>query len=193
MITGCEFCTWSPSPPRSSLRNGSCRNRENEKSFYVAAIVKSLYPFFSSLSSLSLSAVAHGKYFSRIINSTSALMSRYGHYSGTLLGQGLSLPHPRLNTRCTRSHGLAQAGGFRWRWALPSPTTFYPCGFRSPSPDALCVFRRLVEGPAEAPPSIRRRAAQARIFRGSPPPAPQPRCDAAWPTRLPLFEHRPRG
>src|SRR5712692_9712473 len=35
-------------------------------------------------------------------------------------------------------------------WRLPvalrsvSPTTFYPCGFRHPSPDALYVFRRLL-------------------------------------------------
>ena len=84
-------------------------------------------------------------------------------------------------------------------WRLPlalrsvSPTTFYPCGFRRPSPDALCVLRRLLEGPEEATPSIRRRAAQARKLRGSPPPAPKPRRDVAWPKRLPLFEHRPRG
>jgi len=84
-----------------------------------------------------------------------------------------------------------------WRlplaWRSVSPTTFYPCGFRHPSPDALCVFRRLLEGPEEATPSIRRRAAQARKFRGSPQPAPQPRRDVVWPKRLPLFEHRPRG
>src|SRR6266699_3372381 len=83
-------------------------------------------------------------------------------------------------------------------WRLPSalrlmsPTTFYPCGFRRPSPNALCVFRRLLEGPKEATPSIRRRAAQARIFRGSPLPAPQPGRHAALPMRLPRFEHRPR-
>ena len=140
----------------------------------------------------SLRAVAHGEHFSRIKTRTSALMSRYDHYSGTLSDQGLSLPHPRLNARYSRSHGLAQAGGFRWRWDLPSPTTFYPCGLPPPSPDALCVCRRLVEGPEEATPSMRRRAAQARIFRGSPPPAPKPRRDTAWPKRLPCFEHRPR-
>src|SRR5712691_4118304 len=84
-------------------------------------------------------------------------------------------------------------------WRLPSalrlmsPTTFYPCGFRRPSPNALCVFRRLLEGPKEATPSLRRRAAQARIFRGSPPPALRPRRDTASPQCLPFFEHRPRG
>src|SRR5712691_10018724 len=84
-------------------------------------------------------------------------------------------------------------------WRLPvalglsSPTTFYPCGCKHPSPDSLCVFRRLLEGPEEATPSLRRRAAQARIFLGSPPPALRPRRDTASPQCLPLFEHRPRG
>jgi len=59
-------------------------------------------------------------------------------------------------------------------WRSVSPTTFYPCGFRPPSPDALYVFRRLLEGPGEATPSIRRRASQARKLRGSPLPAPKP-------------------
>src|SRR6266849_6971979 len=80
-------------------------------------------------------------------------------------------------------------------WWLPvalepsSPTTFYPCGLEGPAPDALCVFRRELEVLSEAPPSIRRRAAQARIFRGSPPPVPKPRRDAASPKRFPLCAH----
>src|SRR6266851_648670 len=80
-------------------------------------------------------------------------------------------------------------------WRLPvalgpsSPTTFYPCGLQRPSPDALCVFRRPLEGPEEATPSLRRRAAQARNFHGSPPPASKPQCDTASPKRLPLLEH----
>src|SRR6267143_4625331 len=75
-------------------------------------------------------------------------------------------------------------------WWLPvalgpsSPTTFYPCELSRPSPDSLCVFRRPLEGPEEATPSIRRRAAQARNFHGSPPPASQPQCDTASPKRL---------
>src|SRR3954451_21286751 len=47
--------------------------------------------------------------------------------------------------------------------------------------------------PEEATPSLRRRAAQARIFLGSPPPALRPRRDTASPQCLPFFEHRPRG
>src|SRR5713226_3893388 len=74
-----------------------------------------------------------------------------------------------------------------------SPTTFYPCELECPSPDALCVFRREREALSEATPSLRRRAAQARNFRGSPPPAPKLRRDAASPKRLPLFEPRPLG
>ena len=80
-------------------------------------------------------------------------------------------------------------------WRLPvalgpsSPTTFYPCGLEGPAPDSLCVFRRELEVLSEAPPSIRRRAAQARIFRGSPPPVPKPRRDATSPKRFPLFAH----
>ena len=38
----------------------------------------------------------------------------------------------------------------------PSPTTFSPCGLSYPSPDALCVLRRELEGLWEATPSIRR-------------------------------------
>src|SRR3989442_9111819 len=83
----------------------------------------------------------------------------------------------------------------RWLWRLPvalgpsSPTTFYPCELLRPSPDALCVFRRQPEGPEEATPSIRRRAAQARNFPGSPPPAPRPRRDTS-PRKGSKMRHR---
>src|SRR6266446_5389666 len=84
-----------------------------------------------------------------------------------------------------------------WRlplaWRSMSPTTCSPCGFKCPSPDALCVLRRLWEGPEEATPSLRRRAWQARQLLGSPPPAPRPWCDAASVKRLYLFAHRSRG
>jgi hypothetical protein len=53
-------------------------------------------------------------------------------------------------------HGPDQSGGFLSRWDPLSPTTFYPCGFKHPSPDSLCVFRREPEGLLEATPSIRR-------------------------------------
>jgi hypothetical protein len=84
-------------------------------------------------------------------------------------------------------------------WRLPlalrsvSPTTFYPCGLPRPSPDSLCVFRRLLEGLEEATPSIQRLAAQARNFRGSPLPAPQPRRDAALPKLYPTLSTAPSG
>src|SRR5437879_2337447 len=107
--------------------------------------------------------------------------------------RGSSDPPPWLNARCSWSHGLDASGGFLWRGDLSSPTTFYPCGLSRPSPDSLCVFRREPEGPEEATPSIRRRAWQARIFLGSPPPAPRPRRDTSSPTRLPRFDHLPRG
>jgi hypothetical protein len=38
------------------------------------------------------------------------------------------------------SPGPDRSGGFLWRWDLASPTTFYPCGFKHPSPDSLYVF-----------------------------------------------------
>src|SRR5262249_26545678 len=114
------------------------------------------------------------------------------HFSTTVVDR-LSCPGVLPGWLALRYH-LASIG-----WRLPvalgpsSPTTFYPCGLQRPSPDALCVFRRLVEGPEEATPSIRRRAAQARNLRGPPPPALRPRRDAASTKRLSLFEHRPRG
>ena len=87
--------------------------------------------------------------------------------------------HPGLNSRCSRSFGFDPTGGFLERGELVSPTTFYPCERRHPSPDSLCVFRRQLESPEETTPSIRRLAWQARSFHGSPPPAPKPMCDAA--------------
>src|SRR6266699_4878590 len=87
----------------------------------------------------------------------------------------------------------------RWLWRLPvawrssSPTTFYPCELSRSSPDALCVCRRLLEGPEEATPSLRRLAWQARKFNGPPPLEPRPTLDSAPQYRLRFFEHRPRG
>jgi hypothetical protein len=48
------------------------------------------------------------------------------------------------------------SGGFLWRWDPSSPTPFSPCACTHPSPDALCVFRRGLEGLWEATPSLRR-------------------------------------
>jgi len=39
---------------------------------------------------------------------------------------------------------------------LASPTTFYPCGCKHPSPHSLCVLRREREGLWETTPSLRR-------------------------------------
>src|SRR5215470_7400740 len=55
--------------------------------------------------------------------------------------------------------GLADALRFlaSLGWRLPlalrpaSPTSFYPCGLAHPSPDAFCVFRRLLEGQRRRP------------------------------------------
>lgn len=44
----------------------------------------------------------------------------------------------------------------------PSPTTFYPCGLSRPSPEALYVFRRALEGLGEATPAIQRLFRKAR-------------------------------
>jgi len=54
------------------------------------------------------------------------------------------------------SHDPDWSGGFLWRWDLWSPTTCSPCGLNHPSPDALCVLRRELEGLWEATPSLRR-------------------------------------
>ena len=83
-------------------------------------------------------------------------------------------------------------------WRLPlalrsmSPTTFYPCGFRPPSPNALCVFRRLLEGPEETTPPIRRQSAGPEIS-GSPPPAPIPRVTLYRQSVYPALSTAPAG
>jgi hypothetical protein len=121
---------------------------------------------------------------------TRAHMSIYCGLPGAAKVRDDPCHHPGLNTRCFRSHGLVCAGGFLWRWDLTSPTTFYPCGLRHPSPDALCALRRQLEGPEEATPSLRRLASQARNVPGSPPPAPRSRCDVASKKRLCRFAYR---
>ena len=71
-----------------------------------------------------------------------------------------------------------RSGGFLWRWDPSSPTTFYPCGPKHPSPDSLCVLRREPEVRSKATPSIRRLLCKARKFHGSPSPAPRLRRDS---------------
>src|SRR4029450_3087920 len=89
------------------------------------------------------------------------------------------------------SHRPDRSGGFLWRWDPSSPTTFYPCRRKPPSPDSLCVFRREPEVLSKATPSIRRLLCKARKFNGPPSPAPRPRRDSVPQNRLGLFEDGP--
>src|SRR5262249_11440983 len=72
-------------------------------------------------------------------------------------------------------------------WWLPlalrpaSPTRFYPCGLEHPSPDALCVFRRQLEGQRRRPhlhdgllsrPGTTTGRLHQHPDRGTPPPQP---------------------
>jgi hypothetical protein len=150
------------------------------------------FPIFSFPRFFSLRAILYSTNYSSCTRS-SAQETRYGKACENLSEQMPPVPSSLAHPRCSRSHDLDVSGGFLGRWDVASPTTFYPCGCTHPSPDSLCVFRREPEGPEEAPPSRRRRAAQARKFNGPPPPAPRPRRDAASAKRLYLFEHRSRG
>jgi hypothetical protein len=164
-------------------------NTKNENSFYVAAIVKPLSPFFPSLASF-LEELCHIVLISLYI--CILVLTRTGMAMRVSTSQSRDDPTLILDSTPLLPVTWPRAG-----WRLPvalrpsSPTTFYPCGLQRPSPNTLCVLRHLLEGPAEATPPMRRRAVQARNFRGSPPPAPQPRRDAAASKRLSLFEHRP--
>jgi hypothetical protein len=86
------------------------------------------------------------------------------------------------------SHRPDRSGGFLWCWDPSSPTTFYPCRRKHPSPDSLYVFRREPEVLSKATPSIRRLLCKARKFNGPPSPAPGPRRDSVPQHRLGLFE-----
>ena len=69
-----------------------------------------------------------------------------------------------------------------------------PCiraGSHHPSPDALCVLRRELEGLWEAPPSLQRLVGKTRKCNGPPPPAPGPRPDAVPLHCFGLFACRP--
>src|SRR5215471_19613567 len=119
--------------------------------------------------------------------------NRYGNAREPLSEQRRPVPSSLAQPRCSQSHDLDASGGFLWRGDPSSPTTFSPCGLSHPSPDALCVLRRELEGPEEATPSLRRRAMQARYINGPPPPAPRPRHDTASAKHLDFFEDRTRG
>ena len=126
-----------------------------------------------------------------IKTSASALMSRCSHDSGTLSSQGLSLPHPRLNARCSRSYGLAQAGGFLWRWDLRLQRPSIRAGSQRPSPNTLCVFRPPVGRPSGGDPTYTMACCAGPEFSRVASTTTQPRRDATASKQFPLFEHRP--
>jgi len=103
-------------------------------------------------------------------------------------------PHPGLNPRSSRSHGL---NPLRWRLplALRPEVSNALLSVRACAPVTRYFMRLATPAgrPEEATPSPRRRASQALHYHGPPPPAPRPRRDAASAQRLPLFEHRSRG
>jgi hypothetical protein len=169
---------------------GNCFNIKHKKCKFLLCCRYCQAPFthfFLSILPLKAYPIGHA-FIAQML--TSSDMSLYCGLPGSAKVRYDPCPHAGLNPRCFRSHGLVCAGGFLWRWDLTSPTTFYPCGLRRPSPNALCAFRRQLEGPEEATPSIRRRASQARNFPGSPPPAPRSKCDVASKKRLCRFEYR---
>src|SRR4030095_7020687 len=165
---------------------------KNANSFYVAAIVKPLSPFFPSLTSF-LAELCHIVLIS--LHTCLLVLGRTGMAMRVSTSQSRDDPyhHPGLNPAAPghmTSMRLAASYGVEiYRLQRPS----IRAAAHPPSPHALCFCRREPESPEEATPSIRRRATQARNLLGSPPPAPKPKRDTASPKRLPLFEHRPRG
>jgi hypothetical protein len=166
--------------------------RKNANSFYVAAVVKPLFPFFPSLASF-LEELCHIVLIS--LHTGVLVLRRTGLATRVSTAQNRDDPshHPWLNPavpgHMTSMRLAASYCVEIYRLQRPS----IRAGAHPPSPDSFCVCRREPESPEEATPSIRRRATQARNLLGSPPPAPRPRRDAASTKRLPLFEHRPRG
>ena len=85
-----------PQPPRSSLINESFRDRKNEKSFYVAAIVKPLFPIFPSLASF-LEELCHIELIS--LYTCILVLTKTGMAMRVSTSQSRDdpYPHPRLN------------------------------------------------------------------------------------------------
>jgi len=100
-------------------------------------------------------------------------------------------PHPGLNTRSSRSHGL---NPLRWRLplALRLEVSNELLSVRACAPVTRYFMRLSTPAgrPEEATPSIQRLAAQALHYHGLPPPASSARRDPVGRKRLPHFEGR---
>ena len=156
-------------------------------SFYVAAVVKPLCPSFFVPLFFSLHCGVQGDHDTAQI-CISAQMRRHCNGRRYLQGQRRSWPSSwavHLMLPVTRPRL-----GWRLPWPLRPIVSNDLLSVRAPAPVPRCSRRLSTEsaGPAEATPSLRRRAGQARKCIGSPPPAPRPRCDFASQMRLPLFE-----
>src|SRR5262245_24623579 len=116
-------------------------------------------------------------------------MRRHHHHCEAAEVRDRLCPHPGLNTRSSRSHGLNP-----WRWRLPlalRPEVSHELlSVRACAPVTRYFMRLSTPAgrPAEATPSIQRLAAQALHYHGRPPPASSARRDPFGRKRLPHFE-----
>ena len=100
-------------------------------------------------------------------------------------------PHPGLNTRSSRSHGLNP-----WRWRLPLALRLQVSNellsVRAGAPVTRYFLRLSTPAgrPGEATPSLQRLAAQALHDHGRPPPASSARRGPVGLKLLPHFEGR---
>src|SRR4029453_17562891 len=113
-------------------------NTKNAFSFYVAPVVKPLFPIFSCPRFFSCRVMSYSTTESVHMRSR-AQENRYGNASEHLSEQRRPVPSSLVQPHCSRSHDLDASGGFRGRGEPSSPTTFYPCGLSPPSPDSVCV------------------------------------------------------
>ncbi len=118
-------------------------------------------------------------------------MRRHHHHCEAAESRDRPCPHPGLNTRSSRSHGL---NPLRWRLplALRPQVSNELLSVRAGAPVTRYLLRLAtpVGRPEEATPSIQRRAAQALHYPGRPPPASSARRDPVGRKRLPHFEGR---
>src|SRR5215813_5577212 len=118
-------------------------------------------------------------------------MSRHHNHCEAAEIRDRPCPHPGLNTRSSRSHGL---NPLRWRLpvALRPEVSNELLSVRACAP-VTRYFMRLATSagrPEEATPSLRRRATQALHYHGLPPPASSARPCPLGRTRLSHFESR---